>query len=198
MAVRHMIVAAAVALVAATAGAAGCAPLGALDEVVSPSRNTVVTGEVRTVDGRRGRLQVRDDRSSRTHTVRYDNRTRVVYQSRQYPVSALERGDLVQMRVSYDRGGEAWADRIEVRRSVRDTRAASSRVQRMEGRVGQVDTRRGYFTLEQGLLSRTVVYVPRRISSSDARRFDRLRRGERVRADVRVLGRGEVELVRFR
>jgi hypothetical protein len=40
--------------------------------------------------------------------------------------------------------------------------------------------------------------VPRGISSGDARRFDRLRRGDRVRVEVRHLGRDQAQLVRFR
>lgn len=174
---------------------AACAPL---DRVVVPdSRNAVMYGEVRSVDARRGRFQIREERG-RTHTVRYDNRTRVVYRSRQYPASALQRGDLVQVRVAWDRSGTAWADRVDVRQSAQDRRVATVRVQRLDGRVGGVDTRRGYFVLEQSRSRAVVVHVPRRLSSSDARRFERLRRGDRVRVDVRPAGRSEVELVRFR
>jgi hypothetical protein len=44
-----------------------------------------------------------------------------------------------------------------------------------------------------------VVYVPRDARRDDVRRFERLRRGERVRVEVRSRGRGDqAELVRFR
>jgi hypothetical protein len=156
-----------------------------------------VTGEVRSVDTRRGHLQVRDDRTNRNHTLRYDQRTRVTYGSRQYPASSLERGDYVSVRVSYDRSGNAWADRVDVRSGARDSRNVAGRVQRVDGTVRTVDARRGYFTLDQNRGS-LVVYVPRGIRSSDARRFERLRRGERVRLEVRALRSNQAELVRFR
>lgn len=184
------------ALVGALATASACAPLEGVAQPTSRS-NAVVQGEVRSLDARRGRVQVREDHG-RTHTLRYDNRTRVTYGSRQYPVSSLERGDYVRIRVTHDRGGTAWADRIEVRDSRANRRGSvAGRVERVSGRVANVDTRRGYFTLEQSR-TRLVVHVPRRASSSDARRFDRLRRGDRVSVEVRPLGRNEVELVRFR
>jgi hypothetical protein len=176
---------------------AACAPLSALDDVLQPNgRMNVVSGEVRSVDSRRGHLQVREEYGNRrTHTVRYDNRTRVVYRNRQYPASSLERGDIVRMRVSYDRSGNAWADQVEVRES---RSAVNNRVTRLEGVVRQVDNRRGWFTLEQSRSQTVRVQVPARVSDNDARRFDRLRRGDRVRVEVRTVGRSEVQLVRFR
>jgi hypothetical protein len=178
--------------------APACAALGVLDDVMVPDgRNSLVTGEVRSVDGRRGRLQVRDDRTSRTHTLRYDGRTRVQYRQRHYPASALERGDVVRVRVSYDRSGTAWADHVEVRQSVQDRRAATARVQRLDGRVLQVDSRRGFFTVEPSR-NRTVVIHVGNVTANDARRVARLRRGDRVRMDVRPVTNNAAQLVRFR
>jgi hypothetical protein len=174
-------------------GASACAPL---DQVVLPTgRNSTLQGEVRSVDTRRGRLEIREDQYARTRTVRIDNRTRVMDGSRQQRVSSLRRGDHVRVRVSYDRNGAAWADRIDVRHS---TRSVGARVERVDGRVTTVDHRRGYFAVEQGRRSTVVVHVPRGVSRNDARRFDRLRRGDRVRADIRPVGRDQAELVRFR
>ena len=202
--------------------AGACAPLeslGGMGDVFGGG--TSLYGEVRSVDTRRGRIQVREQ-YGRDRTVRYDNRTRVTYQNRQYPVSALERGDEVQMRVAYDRNNTAWAERIEVRSSARRTDRRDrdgdwdddddwddrddrsrrdvwgSRVERLEGRVQGIDVRRGYFTMtESG--SRVLVYMPRNARREDVRRFERLRRGERVRVEVRSRGRGDqAELVRFR
>lgn len=180
-----------------TAGATGCAPLNALDGVVSGVNGGTVTGEVRSVDARRGRLQVREEYGNRrTHTVRLDNRTRITDGQRRIPVSSLRRGDEVRIWLARDRSGNAWAERIDVRRSQRAT--AGNRTTRVDGVVRQVDTRRGYFTLEQSRSRSLVVYVPPRLSGSDARRFDRLRRGDRVRAEVRLAGRDRAQLIRFR
>jgi hypothetical protein len=193
--------------------AAACAPLeslGGMGDVFGGG--TSLYGEVRSVDTRRGRIQVREQ-YGRDRTVRYDNRTRVVYQNREYPVSSLERGDQVQMRLAYDRNNTAWADRIEVRSSARRTDRRDrdddrddrdrgdiwgTRVQRLEGRVQAIDVRRGYFTMTENR-SRVLVYMPRNARREDVRRFERLRRGERVRVEVRSRGRGDqAELVRFR
>lgn len=167
--------------------------------VVVPSRNsTVLEGEIRSVDARRGRLQIRDTWSG-SRTVRYDNRTRVVYRQRQYPASALERGDIARVTVSFDRTGNAWADRVEVLRSVRERHDVGFRTTRIDGTVSRIDNRRGIFTVRQGRAGQTVIVrMPHRVNRNDARRFDRLRRGDRVRLDARVLGRNEAELVRFR
>ena len=196
-------------LALSASGCMGLGALGGLGDVIGGSNS--VYGEVRSVDARRGRIQVREQHG-RNQTVRFDNRTQVVYQNRRYPVSSLERGDQVQMRVQYDRNNTAWADRIEVRSARRadrrddrrndrrdDRSVWGTRVQRLDGRVEAVDARRGYFTLNQNRGGRVVVYLPRNARREDVRRVERLRRGERVRVDVRSTGRGDqAELVRFR
>jgi hypothetical protein len=193
--------------VALAAAVTSCAPLGGLGGLGDVFGGDSMYGEIRSVDTRRGRIQLREQHG-RDHTVRYDNRTRVVYRDRQYPVSSLDRGDQVQVRVEYDRNNTAWAERIDLRSSARagdrddrrnDRRGDvwSDRVQRLDGRVQSVDTRRGYFTMTQGS-SRVTVYMPRNARREDIRRFERLRRGERVRADVRAVSRDQAQLVRFR
>jgi len=178
---------------------AGCAPLGAMDGTVGvPGRHaSIVDGQIRAVDMRRGRIELRDGRN-RGHLVHYDRDTRVVYGQRLYPVTALERGDVVRIRVVRGRNGVLWADRVDVRESVRHRGHAVGRVERVNGIVGAVDVRRGRFTVQQGRQQPVVVYVPQRLSREDARRFERLRRGDRVRVEVRPVGRGSAELVRFR
>jgi hypothetical protein len=182
---------AALALCVGLLGAAGCAELeGVLAQSIG---GRAVEGELRSLDERRGRMQVRQQRGG-TVTLRYDRSTRVFYAQREYPPSALERGDVVRVRVSHDRSGEAWADRVDVLRS----RAATGRVERLDGRVAQVVPSRGHFTVVRGREVPIVVYVPPNVRREDLRRLDRLRTGDRVRLDVLHLGPGEVELVRFR
>lgn len=189
-------------LASAVVVAGGCAPLDTVFGDVMVPNGRSISGEIRSVDARRGRMQVREDHGSRTHTIHYDNRTRVVYNQRQYSASSLQRGDQVRVQVSHDRSGTPWADRVDVRRSVRDSRDSrtSSRVERVDGTVRAVDTRRGYFMVEHSRGRVMTVTVPRNISSGDARRFERLRRGERVRAEVRTWSNNsqQAELVRFR
>jgi hypothetical protein len=187
---------------AALLAASGCAPLGAMDDAMGSARGATLSGEIRSVDARRGRIEVRESHNGRHQTLRVDRQTRVVYRQRSYPVSALERGDLVRVRVERDRDGQRWAERIDVRESVRERRApggwGSARVERVEGTVSRVEPRRGYFTLQVGRNDLLTVLVPSRLGRDDGRRFERLRRGERVRAEVRMVGRGQAELVRFR
>jgi hypothetical protein len=186
-----------VALVATVLGGAACASLGTLDDVMAPGRNTIVDAEVRSVDNRAGRISLREY-GGRSRTVRYDRRTSVVYRQRSYPVTALERGDRVNVRVSYDRNGQAWANRIDVRESVRDRGRIGGHIGRIDGTVARVDSRERAFSLAMSRNRSAVVYLPRNASRSDRARFDRLRRGDRVRADVREVGRNRFELVRFR
>jgi hypothetical protein len=179
------------ALLLGALGAAGCAELDGV--LARPMGGSVVQGEVRSLDARRARMQVREDRGG-TVTLRYDGGTRVFYRQREYPTSALERGDVVRVRVSHDRSGEAWADRVDVLRS----RASAGRVERLDGRVVRIEPRRGYFTVVRGREAPVVVYVPPTVRREDVRRLDRLRPGDNVRLEVLPLGRAEAELVRFR
>jgi hypothetical protein len=162
-----------------------------------------VDGEIRSVDTRRGRLQLRTA-TGRTNTVWVDRATRVVYGRRSYPVDALDRGDVVRIWLEVDSRGEAWADRVEVRRSARDRYGRYGdgrewgRVERLNGRVVEVSLRDGYFVVDPGADRAVVVYVPRGLDRDAYRRLERLRRGDRVTADVRLLSGEEAELVRLR
>lgn len=160
-------------------------------------RSGVIDGEVRSVDQRRGRITIREYRG-RSHELHFDNRTRVQDGRRRYSINALSRGDRVRVRVTYDRRGTPWVDRIEVRDGRQDRRASSRRVIRIDGRIAWIDSRRRSFTIEQGRSGRITVMVPGRIDRGDSRRLERLRKGDRVRIEARELSRGSVELIRFR
>ncbi len=180
--------------------APACAPRGggSLEGVMVPrGRNAVIHGEVRSIDRRRSYLEVREGHG-RTRSIRYDNRTKVINGRRQYSISALDRGDRVRVWIAYDRRGTPRVDRVEVRESVRDRRVATPRVERLDGAVGRLDPRRHFFTLERGRTQSVMVRVPSRLQRDDARRIERLRRGDRVRIEVRALDRNTVELIRFR
>ena len=171
---------------------AGCAQLERA--IYEPGRSDVVDGEIWSIDPRSSRIDVRADRGGAV-TLHYDRTTRVFYQQREYDPSALEPGDQVRALTTRDRNGTLWADRVDVLSSARDD--GSVRIQRIEGVFDRSEPRRGYFTVVVGRET-LFVYVPRSIEAADVRRLDRLRSGERVRLEVRVIGRGELELVRFR
>lgn len=205
----------ALAVVLATA-AGGCSQLGPVGDilggVLSPAggaNNGEVGGEVRNVDQQRQQitLQLQD---GRTGSVMYDNRTQVVYQQRQYPVTALEPGDYVIVRVQQTQNGAAYTDYITVQQSVQDRNGGSvygndpgsgsgtygSQFQQLTGNVGQVDYNRGLFELRtnQGTLVVTMPYNPR---VNEADRFRRLRSGDYVRVEGRYVSRDRFELERF-
>jgi exosome complex RNA-binding protein Csl4 len=107
-----------------------------------------LVGEVENVDTRAREIQIRTD-SGRTSVVRYDDRTQVIYQQRNYSVANLEPGDYVAARVQQDRNGQNYTDTITVREGVQDrgNKRGSGRLDRIEGRIEYVDERRGTFEL---------------------------------------------------
>ena len=80
-------------------------------------------GTVDSVDPGYNRIFVladdpRTGRGERTE-LRYDQRTRLIYQGREHAVEGLERGDVIRVNVGQS-GRELWARSIEVVRNVRD------------------------------------------------------------------------------
>lgn len=192
-------------LAAVLMAAPACAPLGGVFGGVGlplpGARGDVLDGEVRSLDLRRERLSIRGY-DGRTRTVHVHRDTRVRYDRRTYPVSALERGDEVRVYVTVDRRGAAWAERVDVRRSVRERDRryeARRRVERLDGHVTRMNLRDGWMAVEPRRgRGEIIVYLPPRLDRNDARRLEWLRRGERVKLDVVPLGRNEAELVRIR
>lgn len=129
--------------------------------------------------------------------VLYDQNTQVVYRQQQYPVTALERGDVVEMRLQEIQQGY-YTDYILVRESVQQgpTTGGASLVQ-ASGTVRQIDYQRGWFDLEtsQGVITITMPYNP---SSTTVAQFERLSRGDRVSLDGYLVANDRIELVRFR
>lgn len=196
----------------------GCAGLGTMGDVLGGLSGTQLSGEVRRVDTRRQRIQVSTGYGG-TETVEFDRDTRVVYRQERYSVGALEAGDEVSMQVQRDRRGTLYTDYIRVDRSVRERQGgryprpsrlpggdrssrdrdrAEARVQSFQGRVGRIDHRRGWFELREERRGVYTVTLPSRPESATSQRFQRLRSGDRVRLQGRLLDRGRVELRRFR
>lgn len=205
MAIRSLRRGAVVALVTALAGTtAGCAgsPLGEiLGGVLSPqgTSGNEVGAEVRSVDTRSQQLHLRLQ-NGQSATVLFDNRTQVVYQQQQYPVTALEAGDYVVVRLQQTQNGQAYTDYIYVQQSVQDRTGGGgvggAGYQRLEGNVGAVDYSRGLFELRsQG---RTVtVSLPYNPGAAAADQFRRLRQGDYVRVEGRYVTNTRFELDRF-
>ena len=112
----------ALVLTAALLATPGCAQLHdiLLDPYHPSARTVVLEGEIRSVDTRRGRFQVRDEHGRGTRTVMVDRNTDIVYRRHEFGLGALERGDLVRVYAEIDRRGDAWAERVDVRESVNE------------------------------------------------------------------------------
>lgn len=202
----------AVALVA-TLATAGCAQLGPVGEILGgvlgqqqgQGGNGEVYGEVRAVDTQRQVLQIQTS-NGQVGNVRFDQRTRVVYQQREYPITALERGDQVGMRIQQTQQGGAYTDYITVTQSVQERtgqggnggydNGGNAGLTRLEGRVGWVDVNRGEFQLRTSRGDATV-YLRSNTSGYETDRFRRLREGDNVRVEGRLANGNRLELERF-
>jgi cold shock CspA family protein len=205
--------------------ATGCAQAGALGEILGgvmgpmgqgqgQGQGGQVVGEIQGIDARQGVMQIRTQ-SGQTGNVYFDQNTRVVYQQREYNVTALERGDVVAFQVQQDQRGNAYTNYIQVQQSVQDRSGqgtqqggtygqgtqqggtyGSQGVQRFAGTVGYIDTQRGSFELRTQNGSAQVA-LPYGASAQDAQRFRSLRSGQNVTLDGQMVAQGRIDLVRF-
>lgn len=179
---------------------AGCDELAQLDRPGDyGSLGGDLIGEVRRIDTRNRQIELRSD-SGRNLQVRYDNNTRVVYRQRDYEVSNLEPGDYVAVQAQEGRDGRYYADYIAVREAAQDRggsgRGSLGRLDRLEGRVGYVDSRRGSFEIrDRGRV--VVVTLPYSAPRNVSDRFDRLREGDFVRIAGHYINDDRFELETF-
>jgi FtsP/CotA-like multicopper oxidase with cupredoxin domain len=177
-----------------------CAQAGTLGDILGGVMNApaqTLTGTIQGVDTRAYQVFVRTS-DNQTVAVSYDDRTSVVYQQQNYPVTALERGDEVTLRLTNASNNTYYTDRIDVTRSASGTGGTTSgNVQSVQGTVRQMDMTNGAFTLStttNGVLTVTLPYNPR---SSDLDRFRNLRSGDYVRLYGIYLTNSRVELQQF-
>lgn len=175
----------------------GCAGIGLQDILTGLPVGGDLRGEIEWIDTRDREIGLSRGWGG-AETVRYDDRTRVIYGQRRYDIRDLERGDVVSIDIDQDARRRHYARTIRVERAGRDSggRRGDVRRERYDGRVAWVDRDRGQFGLEMGR-SEYVVTVPYRNGSDVSRRFERLRRGERARFEGAELNRGRIALYRF-
>jgi exosome complex RNA-binding protein Csl4 len=180
---------------------AGCHELGHIDGIgdYGGMGGNDVVGEVAYVDARAREIEIRTD-AGRTSVLRYDDKTQVIYQQRNYAVANLERGDYIAARVQQDRDGRSYTDTITVRESVQDRGSkggGAGHLERAEGRVEYIDPRRGTFELRDSRNRLIVVSVAFNAPRSVIDRFNRLRDGDSVRIEGRAVGTDRFELENF-
>jgi len=164
-------------------------------------------GTVEGVDSGYGRLRLRvDDRQAgrdRQVEVGYDQRTRLFYQGREYPVDGLERGDVVRVNVAGS-GRELWAESIQLVRNIRDSGYGgggdygsdygSDYGQDLRGQVAFVDPRARLIRLDAAGYGGVQVRYDHRTTIAYQRRLLRpedLGRGDTVRIQARRVGNNE-------
>lgn len=198
----------AVAAVALTAGCAGGNALGTLESILGSVMGQQggaggggtgqLAVEIQGVNAQQQAIQVRTQ-EGQTGAVRYDQNTVVVYQQQQYPVTALERGDLVVMQLQ-DVQGTLYTARIDVTQSVRErtgtTGTGSANLVQVAGRVSQMDHNAGRFVVQMQNGSVTVS-LPYNAPQATVDHFHRLRVNDTVRLEATPIERGRVEIHRF-
>jgi hypothetical protein len=164
-----------------------------------------VVGEVRDVDTRARQIELSTD-AGRRFLVKYDNNTRVSYRQRDYAVADLEPGDYVAVLAQQDRDGRYFADLITVKESVQERSGYSGpstsssnvgRLEKLEGRVEYVDSRRGTLEIRDRNNRLVVVSLPYNAPRAVSERLNRLREGDYVRMEGRFLNRERFELENF-
>ena len=193
---------------AAALAVAGCAGagLGDLGEILvgggggqGQAGTGTATVEVREVRQQQQQIIVATQ-DGQQGAILYDQNTQVVYEGQQYPVAALERGDIVDMRLQEVQQGY-YTDLIEVRQSVQDrqggTTGTASDIVRVEGTIGQIDLQAEMFTLQMTQGGTLPVYLPRNASASMRDRLRQYRDGDYVQVEVRAIDQQTGELVRW-
>lgn len=171
-----------------TGGAGGQQQSGALTAEVQEVREQQQQIIVRTQDGQEG-------------PVLFDQNTQVIYQNEQYPVRALERGDVVEMRLQQVQQGY-YTDLIQVIQSVQErqggaTGATPSDVHQIEGTIQEIDLNRSMFTLNMTQGGTLPIYLPDTATTADRDRLREYQPGDYVRVEVRALDASTAELIRW-
>jgi hypothetical protein len=142
-----------------------------------------------------------DDR--RRQVLTYDvNNTRVFYHGWEYPVDALESGDIIALQTRP--GTSNYVDVIRVQVPVQ-ARAGSPIARRpplprsefIEGTVERIDYDRGLFDLVPRVGRVVTVTIPFNASASDMQSFRRLRNGDYVRLEGEFVDPNSFQLLAF-
>lgn len=185
---------------------AGCAGGGTLGNVLGGvlggaggAQQGEVLVEVQGVDTQQQAIQVRTEQGE-TGAVLFDQNTVVVYQQQQYPVTALERGDVALMQLQQLQDNRLYTPRVDVQQSVQERTGQASpgsgSVFQRSGRVGQIDHQRNTFELqtEQGIYT---VFLPQNPGAGMLEYFHTLRTGSNVSVEGTLTGADGITLRRF-
>jgi len=181
--------------------------LGALGDILTGGQGggaqapSAMTAEVQEVRAQQQQIIVRTQ-DGQQGAVLFDQNTQVVYQNQQYPVTALEPGDVVEMRIQQVQQGY-YTDLIQVVQSVQERRGGTtggtpSDVHQVEGTINEIDLSRWMFTLNMTQGGTLPIYLPSNATATDRDRLrTEYRAGDYIRVEVRALDENTAELVRW-
>ncbi len=186
------------------ASASACSSAGSLGSILGSvlgagggGQSNQVSGYIQGVDTRNRQIGVQQS-NGQTLVVSYDNQTQVVYQNQNFPVTSLENGDQVTLRVQQLQNGGYYTDVVQVDRSASSSSTMQSgNVQLIQGTVRQVDQANGLFLLDATNGARLTVQLSRQVSRNDLDRFRSLRAGDYARLYGVYLSSSRVELRQF-
>ena len=186
------------------ASASACSSAGGLGSILGSvlgagtgTGSNQLSGYVQGVDTRNRQIGIQQS-NGQTIAVSYDNNTQVLYNNQNYPVTSLENGDQVTLRIQQLQNGGYYTDAIQVDRSVSGpSTIQSGNVQLLEGYVRQVDQANGLFLLDASNGARITVQLPQQISRNDLDRFRNLRVGDYTRLYGVYVNSSRVELRQF-
>jgi exosome complex RNA-binding protein Csl4 len=196
------------ATVLALVSAAGCSGTGGLGSVLGSvlggaggqQQGNQVSGIISGVDTRNRQIGIQQQ-NGQVVGISYDQNTQVVYQNQSYPVTALENGDQVTLRLQQTQNGGYYTDLVQVDQSVRNTSGGSiyqsGNVQQIEGNVRSVNRQQGYFVINTANGGQISVQLANQVSRNDVNRFNSLRAGDYVRFYGVYTGNSNVELRQF-
>jgi hypothetical protein len=152
-----------------------------------------VAVEILGVNAQQQTLQVATQ-DGRSGNVRYDGNTVVVYRQQQYPVTALERGDLATITVQ-DVQGATYVSRVDVQQSARE-RTGTGAVVQLGGRVTQIDQNSGAMVLQTSG-GNVTVHLAVNAPQATVNYFRQLRVGHQVQLEATMISSTRAEIHRF-
>lgn len=161
-----------------------------------------VLAEVQTVNANQQSIALRTE-DGQNGTVLFDQNTTVVYQQQQYPVTALERGDVARFQIQQTSQNQYYTSRIDVVESVQERTGGaapggtvSGDLRSFSGTVGAIDSQNGIFELRMSSGTYTVI-VPTANDTNATARFNALSTGQTVSIQGYLSGTSRIDLYRF-
>jgi PHD/YefM family antitoxin component YafN of YafNO toxin-antitoxin module len=167
-----------------------------------PEAEPDVVGSVERVDLDERRLYLRPQGGGR-RVVLYSRDAQVFYRGREYPVTRLVPGDVVEMQMKRDTRGELYVDSIRIQeenvsgRVRRDDFTTAPRIERLAGTVESINRRDVSFELNNRPGQIVLVALSEYVRDSDRERFRTLRSGDHVRIEGKYVSRDRFEMLSF-